>query len=55
MVAINHVDGVHDLTFVGRDANGVFDMKSFELSETLFFQVTSDYKVDDNENQKKDV
>jgi len=36
MVAINHVDGVHDLTFVGRDANRIYDMKSFELSATIF-------------------
>jgi hypothetical protein len=57
MVAIDHVDGVHDLTFVGKDANWIMEMKSFELSETFFFQVNTDYKVDneDEGSKKKDV
>ena len=55
MVAIDHIDGIHDLTFVGKDANWIMDMKSFELSETIFFQVSTDYKVDDEDSKKKDV
>merc|ERR1712038_1673243 len=35
MVAIDHIDGVHDLTFVGEDANWIMEMKSFELSEII--------------------
>merc|ERR1712079_12669 len=31
MVAIDHIDGVHDLTFVGKDVNWIMKMKSFEL------------------------
>lgn len=52
MVGIDHVDGVHDLAFVGRDKNEIFDMK---LSKTIYFLVNSDYKVDDDENLKKDA
>merc|ERR1712183_254049 len=33
-IAIDHVEGVHDLTLVAKDVNGVFDMKSFELIGT---------------------
>jgi len=33
--AIEDVDGVHDLTFVGKDNGGVLNLKSFELMDTL--------------------
>jgi len=54
-VAIDQIDGVHDLTFVGKDANWIWKMKSFDLSEDLFFEVSTDYKVDDQESGKRDV
>ena len=32
-IGIDDVSGVHDLTFVGKDADGVLDMDYFELSD----------------------
>ena len=48
-VSLDLVDGIHDLTFVGRDSGGVLNLGWFELSEMTFFEVVADYKVD-NEN-----
>ena len=46
-VPIDVVDGVHDLTFVAKDSGGLFNLKSFELSDRLIFTLETDYKVDD--------
>ena len=49
------MDGVHDLTFVGKDSHDILDWKSFELSDKLFFSLAVEYKVDDDSNNAKDV
>ena len=46
-IPIDLVEGVHDLTFVGKEHNGVWDTEWFELSSTLLFNLDTDYKVDD--------
>ncbi len=46
-VPIDSVEGVHDLTFVGKDSGGVWDPEWFELSSRLLFSLETDYKVDD--------
>jgi hypothetical protein len=45
------VDGIHDVTFVGKDANGVMNLEWFKLSEKLLFKITTDYRVDDQNGE----
>lgn len=47
--------GTHDLTFVAKDANGVMNMKYFELSDKMVFNIATDYKVNDNKDSAQDV
>ena len=47
-LSIDLVDGIHDLTFVGRDQSDVWNLESFELSSSLVFQVITDYRVNYN-------
>ena len=55
-VAIDGVEGIHDITFVGRDRkSGIWNMGWFELSEMILFKVTSNYRVDDNKANARDV
>ncbi len=32
-IGLEDVDGVHDVTFVGKNGRGIFDLASFELSD----------------------
>ena len=41
------VDGIHDLVFVAAEGNSVLNWKSFRLSEQIFFEIRTDYKVND--------
>jgi len=47
-VNIKDVEGVHDVTFVGRDVNGVLNLKRFALTDKVALFISTDYKVDDN-------
>ena len=46
-LSISVVEGVHDVTFVARDAGGVLDLKWFELADTWSFSIATNYKVND--------
>lgn len=50
-IPIDLVEGVHDITFVGRDVQSVWDPRWFELSSQLLFTLETDYKVDDNDGK----
>jgi hypothetical protein len=47
-LSISEVEGVHDLTFVAKDARGVLDLKWFELTDSWSFSIATNYKVNDN-------
>ena len=46
-IPIDLVEGVHDLTFIGTESNGVWNLEWFELSKQLLFSLDTDYKIDD--------
>jgi hypothetical protein len=47
-VNIKRVEGVHDVTFVGRDAGGVLNLENFELTEVVSLAVSTEYAINDN-------
>ena len=47
-VNIKDVEGVHDLTFVGREVSGVLNLGQFQLSDKVQLSVSTKYKVDDS-------
>ena len=47
-VNIKRVEGVHDVTFVGRDHNGVLIFENFELTDIVSLAVSTDYAINDN-------
>ena len=47
-INVKEVEGVHDVTFVGRNQGGVLDVMFFELSDSWSFSIKTDYRVDDN-------
>ena len=54
-VPIAEVEGIHDLTFVGKGGSGVLNLLSFDLSSNLPLQLSAAYKVDDDKNQAIDI
>jgi len=52
-IPLDLVDGVHDLVFVATGGHWIMTWKSFKLSEKIFFQISTDYKIDDQNG--KDV
>ena len=54
-VLLDPVVGTHDLTIVTKDNKGVMDFKSFELSEEIFFEITTDYAVNSDPAASSDI
>ena len=52
-VPIDPIAGTHDLTFV-EHGNGI-NLKSFELSDEIFFEVSTDYAVNSNLSASRDI
>jgi hypothetical protein len=47
-VNIKKVEGVHDVTFVGRDKSGVLNLENFELTDVVSLAVSTKYAINDN-------
>ncbi len=46
-IPIDMVEGVNDLTFVGKDHSGVWNFEWFQPTSQLLFKLETDYKVND--------
>ena len=55
-VPLDSIEGIHDIIFVAKDRrHGVLNLDWFELLETFLFKFTSNYRVDDNPVNARDV
>ena len=52
---IKDVEGIHDVTFVGRGGRGVMNLESFDLSNIVQLKVFTAYKIDNDKARARDV
>ena len=52
---IEDVEGIHDVTFVGKGGNWVLAIESFELSNIVPLELYAAYKVNDDKAKARDV
>jgi hypothetical protein len=54
-VPIMDVEGIHDVTFVGKGGSGVLNLESFDLSSKVPLQLSTAYKVDNDKTRARDI
>ena len=54
-VPIMDVEGIHDVTFVGKGGRGILNLESFELSSLVPLELSAAYNVDNDKTRARDV
>ena len=54
-VPIMDVEGIHDVTFVGKGGAGILNLASFDLSSKVPLQLSAAYKVDNDKTMARDI